>query len=55
MRQKTRSLKVESLKWHRISTVFNGVRIKRKLYRDNNGRHHFLLDEKIGLDKSCRG
>jgi len=54
MRQKDRSLKVESLKWYRIITVFGDVRIKRRLHRDSNGKHHFLLDEKMGLDKGCQ-
>jgi len=53
VRQKDRSLKVESLKWHRISTVFIDVRIKRRLYRESNGKHDFPLDEKMGLDKGC--
>jgi len=54
MRQKDQSLKVECLKWHRIITVFGDVRIKRRLYRDSNGKHGFLLDEKMGLDKGCQ-
>ena len=54
MRQKDGSLNVESLKWHRIITVFGDVAIKRMLYRDSNGRHCFLPDEKMGLDKGCQ-
>jgi len=53
MKGKDESLKVECLKEHRITTVFGNVRIKRRLYRDNNGEHRFLLDEKMGLDKGC--
>jgi len=45
---------VESLKEHRIITVFGDVRIKRRLYRDSNGKHCFLLDEKMGLNKGCQ-
>ena len=44
MRQKDQSLKVECLKEHRVITVFGDVRIKRRLYRDSNGKHCFLLD-----------
>lgn len=54
MRQKDGSLKVEALKWHRVVTVFGDVRIKRRLYRDSNGKTCFLLDEKMGLDKGCQ-
>jgi hypothetical protein len=54
VRQKEGSLKVEALKWHRVVTVFGDVRIKRRLYRDSNGRTCFLLDEKMGLDKGCQ-
>jgi len=54
MREKDRGLKVESLKWHRIITVFGDVSIKRRLYRDGNGKHCFLLDERMGLDKGCQ-
>ena len=31
--------------------LFGYVKFKRRLYRDNVGAYHFLLDEKIGLDK----
>ena len=54
MRQKDQSLKVECLKEHRVITVFGDARIKRRLYRDSNGKHCFLLDEKMGLDKGCQ-
>ena len=54
MRQKEGSLKVEALKQHRIVTVFGDVRIKRRMYRDSNGKYRFLLDEKMGLDKGCQ-
>jgi len=53
MKGKDQSLKVECLKEHRIITVFGDVRVKRRLYRDSNGDHRFLLDEKMGLDKGC--
>jgi len=53
MKQKASSLKVECLKEHRVSTVFGEFRIKRRLYRSNNGENRFLLDEKMGLDKGC--
>lgn len=54
MKKRDKSLKVEALKWHRIITVFGDVRIKRRLYRDSNGKTCFLLDEKMGLDKGCQ-
>jgi len=54
MRQKDGSLKVEAMKWHRVVTVFGDVRIKRRMYRDSNGKYRFLLDEKMGLDKGCQ-
>lgn len=52
-KRKEKSLKVECLKEHRVTTVFGHVRIKRRLYRDGNGECRFLLDEKMGLDKGC--
>lgn len=53
MKQKEPGLKVECLKEHRVSTVFGDIKIKRRLYRSSNGKSHFLLDEKMGLDKGC--
>jgi hypothetical protein len=53
MKEKDQGLKVECLREHRIITVFGDVRVKRRLYRDSNGDYHFLLDEKMGLDKAC--
>ena len=53
MRERDQSLKVECLKEHRVTTIFGDVRIRRRLYRDSNGKHRFLLDEKMGLDKGC--
>jgi hypothetical protein len=54
MKKRDKSLRVEGLKPHRIVTVFGDVTIKRRLYRDSNGKHRFLLDEKMGLDKGCQ-
>lgn len=54
MKKRDKSLKVECLKWHRIITVFGDVSIKRRLYRDSNGKTCFLLDEKMGLDKGSQ-
>lgn len=34
-----------------VITVFGQVRIKRRLYRDKQGKGRYLLDEAIGLDK----
>jgi len=53
MKEKDQSLKVECLKEHRVVTVFGDIRIKRRLYQDNNGEYRFLLDERMGLDKGC--
>ncbi len=53
MKEKDQGLKVECLKGHRIITAFGDIRVKRRLYKDSNGKHHFLLDEKMGLDKGC--
>jgi hypothetical protein len=53
MKAKEQSLKVECLKKHRITPVFGHVKVRRRLYRDNNGDFRFLLDEKMGLDKGC--
>ena len=54
MRKKDGSLKVETKKPHRIVTVFGDVWIKRRMYRDSDGKYRFLLDEKMGLDKGCQ-
>jgi hypothetical protein len=53
MKKKEQSLQVDCLKEHRITTVFGHVKVRRRLYRDNNGDYRFLLDEKMGLDKGC--
>ena len=43
--------KVEGLKEHWVTTLFGGVKIRRRLYRDSEGNYHFLLDEAMGLRK----
>lgn len=53
MKRKDQSLKVESLKQHRIVTIFGDIKVKRRLYQNSNGEYCFLLDEKMGLDKGC--
>ena len=53
MEEKEKDLKVECLKEHRVVTIFGDVRIRRRLYRDSDGKSRFLLDEKMGLDKGC--
>ena len=53
MEEKDENLKVQCLKDHRVKTVFGDVKIRRRLYRDSNGKTRFLLDEKMGLDKGC--
>jgi len=53
MRERDRSLEVECLKEHQVTTVFGSFRVRRRLYRSSHGDYRFLLDEKMGLDKGC--
>ena len=53
MRERGKSLEVECLKEHQITTVFGSFRVRGRLYRNSNGDYRFLLDEKMGLDKGC--
>jgi hypothetical protein len=53
MRGRGKSLEVECLRKHQITTVFGSFRVRRRLYRNSNGEYRFLLDEKMGLDKGC--
>ena len=51
MKSREEGLKVEGIKERGVTTLFGEVRIRRRLYRDRLGNHHFLLDEAIGLRK----
>ena len=51
MKGREKSLEVKGLRERGITTLFGEVRIRRRLYRDSLGNHHFLLDEAIGLRK----
>jgi hypothetical protein len=53
MREREPGLEVVGFREHRITTVFGDIRIKRRLFRDSNGKYRFLLDEAMGLDKGC--
>ena len=53
MRERGPGLEVIGFREHRVTTVFGDIRIKRRLYRDSNGKYLFLLDEAMGLDKGC--
>jgi hypothetical protein len=37
-------------KW--VVSLFGDIKLRRRLYRDREGNYHFLLDERIGLDKA---
>jgi hypothetical protein len=50
-REKTKNTRVVSFKEKWVMCLFGDVKFKRRLYRDSDGGYHFLLDEKIGLDK----
>jgi len=51
MQERDEGMKVVAYKEHWLTTIFGDIRVKRRLYRDKNGNYHFLLDEKMGLDK----
>jgi hypothetical protein len=40
--------RVEGWRERTLVTRFGEVKVKRRLYRDKNGKHHFLLDEHLG-------
>ena len=39
-------------KW--VISLPGDIRLRRRLYRDKQGNYHFLLDERIGLDRGSR-
>jgi len=53
MKERESGLEVIGFREHGVTTVFGDIRIKRRLYRDGQGRYRFLLDEAMGLDKGC--
>ena len=54
MKKRGESLEVEGLKEHGVTTLFGDIRIRRRLYSDNEGNYRFLLDEEMGLRKGSR-
>jgi len=51
MKRRGDGLTVVGFRERWVITIFGEVRIKRRLYRDEQGKGRFLLDETIGLDK----
>ena len=51
MQEKATDMKVAGFKEHWVTTLFGDIRLKRRLYWNNDGNYRFLLDEKMGLDK----
>ena len=51
LQEKDDGMKVIGFKEHWLTTIFGDIRIKRRLYRDKDGNYHFLLDEKMNLEK----
>jgi hypothetical protein len=49
MKDREEDLKVEGFKERLITTLFGDVKIRRRLYRDNEDNYCFLLDKAIGL------
>lgn len=50
-RAKPKDTRVVSFKEKWLVCLFGDIRFRRRLYRDSDGGYHFLLDEKLGLDK----
>lgn len=48
-RARDRKLKIIGRRKRTVMTKFGSVTINRRLYRDENGNHRFLLDETLGL------
>lgn len=42
--------RVEGWRWRTLMTKFGEIRLKRRLYKDEGGRAHFLLDEHLGWE-----
>lgn len=51
MKKREDGLSVVGFRERWVITLFGQVRIRRRLYRDKQGRGHYLLDEMMGLDK----
>lgn len=51
MRGRGSGIEVVGFREHWVTTVFGDIRIKRRLYRDGQGRYRFLLDEAMDLAK----
>ncbi len=50
--QRPATWRVKGLRERSLMTRFGEVRVKRRLYRDEQGNYHFLLDEYLGWDKT---
>lgn len=51
MQERGAGLRVEGFRERWVVTLFGEVRIRRRLYRDSDGKRRFLLDEALGMDK----
>ena len=47
-------MKVVGFKEKWVISLPGDIKLRRRLYRDKQGNYHFLLDERIGLDKGSR-
>lgn len=52
--KRPRTLKPVGYRCRQVVTALGEVTLKRRLYRDNQGKAHFLLDEVLGLEKRQR-
>lgn len=49
--KKTLGMRVVGFREKRVISLFGDIKVRRRLYQDKAGNYHFLLDERIGLDK----
>lgn len=54
MKDREPGLEAVGFRKRTLITLFGDVRVRRRLYRDSEGNHRFLLDEAMGLDKGSR-
>lgn len=54
LKKETLDMEVVGFREKRVISLFGDVKLRRRLYRDKEGGCHFLLDERLGLDKGSQ-
>jgi len=53
MKKRKKGLRNIGMRERNVLTRFGTIKVKRRYYRDGEGKHHFLLDEALGWESGC--